>query len=383
MSEMRRELGRKAFHRLALAARRVEGLSGAARIILEEARAAADADWEVHVFAEKLDREAILAVGAKPRPVLRWPWGSWLKRRAFAAAAGWMAQGFDLVHGHGDLLDQDLLSLHNCVHAAHEAATGAPLPADDAVGRMHALQLSERRFKLLAANSKLMKDDVVRRFGVSPESIEVVYPGFEPSRFKPGDRERLGKSPRAEMGVSPDGVLFGLITSGDFEKRGLPAFLKAFAVVARECPQARALVAGKEARPGPYLRLAAELGISDKVIFRQPTSEVERFYHALDVYVHAARWEEFGMTVLEALACGVPVLAGRSVGACELLSGEAREGMLDGLSPEVLAAAMLPLARDPERRSRRAALGPAAAAPCAWPSHARAVLALYERLTKK
>ena len=369
--------------RLALVARRVEGLSGAARIILEEARAAADADWEVHVFAEKLDREAILAVGAAPRPVLRWPWGSWLKRRAFAATAGRMVRGFDLVHGHGDLLDQDLLSLHNCVHAAHEAATGAPLPADDAVGRMHALQLRERRFRLLAANSRLMKDDVVRRFGVPPELVEGVYPGFEPSRFKPGDRERLGQSLRAETGIPPDAVLFGLVTSGDFEKRGLPVFLKAFAAVARECPQARALVAGKEARPGPYLRLAAELGISDKVVFRQPMTAVERLYHALDVYVHAARWEEFGMTVLEALACGVPVLTGRSVGACELLSGEAREGILDDLSPEVLAAAMLPLAREPERRARRAALGPAAAAPCAWPRHALSVLALYERLTKK
>ena len=66
----------------------------------------------------------------------------------------------------GDLLDQDLLSLHNCVHAAHEAATGRHLPARDAVGRMHALQLSQRRFRLLAATSRLMKDDVARRFGV-------------------------------------------------------------------------------------------------------------------------------------------------------------------------------------------------------------------------
>ncbi|MEQ1920034.1 MAG: hypothetical protein ABL955_12625, partial [Elusimicrobiota bacterium] len=98
--------------RVAVAARRVQGLSGAARIIIEHARRLALQDWDVHVFAEKLDKKAIIDAGAVPHWVPAWPWGSWLKRRAFAAAAGGMTQGFDLVHGHGDLLDQDVLSLH-------------------------------------------------------------------------------------------------------------------------------------------------------------------------------------------------------------------------------------------------------------------------------
>jgi len=369
--------------RLALVSRRVEGLSGAARIILEEARSAVQAGWEVHVFGEKLDGDAVGAAGALPRRVLAWPWGSWLKRRSFSWAAERMTAGFDLVHGHGDILRQDLLSLHNCVHAACEAVKGEPLPAEDAVGRMHALQLSERRFRLMVANSRLMKDDVARRFGVPGDMIEVIYPGFDPSRFNPADRERLGKAFRSERGFSPEVVLFGLITSGDFEKRGLSVFLRAFAVLSRQWPTARALVVGKETRPGPYLRLAAELGISQKVSFLAPMPEVERIYHALDVYVHAAPWEEFGMTVLEALACGLPVLMGEKVGAAEILTGEARDGVLRDLSPEALPSAMLRLARNPELRARLAAEGPAAASVCSWPGHARAVLALYDRLVKK
>jgi UDP-glucose:(heptosyl)LPS alpha-1,3-glucosyltransferase len=326
---------------------------------------------------------AIRAVGATTRQVPGWPWGPWLKRRAFAALAGSMARGFDLVHGHGDLYDQDLLSLHNCVHAAHEATHGTPLPAGAPVGRIHAHQLSGRRFRLLAANSRLMKDDVARRFGVPAEMIEVVYPGFEPTRFDPRDRERLGRPLRAGLGVAEDTVLFGLVTSGDFRKRGLVVFLRAFAAVVRECPNARALVVGKETRPGPYLQLAAELGIADRVLFLPPEPKVERLYHALDVYVHAARWEEFGMTVLEALACGVPVLTGSRVGAAELLAGEAREGILDGPSAEALTAAMLRLARDPQRRERLGALGPAAASRSSWAAHGREVLALYERLAPR
>ncbi len=369
--------------RLAIAARRVEGLSGAVRLILAEAEAAVRDGWEVHVFSERLDEGVVRAAGAVPRRVPRWPWGSWLKRRAFAAAAGRMARGFDLVHGHGDLLDQDLLSLHNCVHAAREAATGAPLPASDAVGRLHALQLSGRRFRLLAANSRLMKDDAARRFGVPEELVEVVYPGYDARRFSAADRARLGPGLRAELGLPEDARIFGLVTSGDFEKRGLPAFLRAFAAVARAEPRARALVVGKEARPGRYLRLAGELGVSDRVLFRPPLAAVERFYHALDAYVHAARWEEFGMTVLEALACGVPAVVSAGTGAAELLAGPARELVLPEPSPEALCAAMLRLAREPGLRERLGAAGPGLAAPHTLEAHGRRVASLYERLRKK
>lgn len=368
---------------LALASRRVEGLSGAVRLILEEARAASDAGWTVDVYSEKLDAAAVRSAGARPQKVPRWRWGSWLKRRIFAALAGRAARGHEVVHGHGDLLEQDLLSLHNCVHAAHEAAAGRPLAESDAVGRLHALQLKERRFRLLAANSKLMKDDVMRRFGVPAERIEVVYPGFDPARFRAEDRARLGAGLRRDLGLTVDQPLFGLITSGDFEKRGVTPFLRAFAKTLEQVPTGRALIVGKETRPGPYLKLAGELRIADKVFFREPVPDVERYYHGIDIYVHAARWEEFGMTALEAMACGLPVIAGAQVGAAELLEGPAREFVLAELAPETLAPAMTRLARDPVLRARLSMSGAAAAAPYTLAAHGRAVLSLYERLVKK
>ena len=252
--------------KLAVASRRVEGLSGAVRLILEEVRAASDAGWRVDVYAEMIDAAGVRAVGGGGHRImsrLPWPFSSWLKRRLFAEMTATATRRHDLIHGHGDLLHQDLLSLHNCVHAAHEAKTGQPLPSRDAVGRMHSIQLSERRFRLLAANSKLMKEDVMRRFGVPAELIEVVYPGFDPSRFRAADRARLGAGLRRELGLTVDQPLFGLITSGDFEKRGVAPFLRAFAKVVAVVPTARAFIVGKETRPGPYLKLAAELSITD------------------------------------------------------------------------------------------------------------------------
>ena len=137
--------------RVAVAARRVEGLSGAARMIIEHARRHAVSNWEVHVFAEKLDKKALIDAGAVAHRVPAWPWGSWMKRRAFAAAAGNMTKGFDLVHGHGDLLDQDVLSLHNCGHFAPDARHRPPLAKSDALGRRHACSC-QQRIRILVAN---------------------------------------------------------------------------------------------------------------------------------------------------------------------------------------------------------------------------------------
>lgn len=83
-----------------------------------------------------------------------------------------------------------------------------------------------------------------------------------------------------------------------FQKRGLPIFLRALAQLPTEVQgRVRAVVVGKGTRPGPYLDLVRSLGLGDRVQFESPQVHVEALYHALDVYVHPAPFEEFGMSV--------------------------------------------------------------------------------------
>jgi UDP-glucose:(heptosyl)LPS alpha-1,3-glucosyltransferase len=368
--------------KIALVARRVAGLSGTTTTIIEHARRLAALGWSVEVFGEELDLARIRTAGAATHWIPGWPWGSYFKRRFFAVICdrALVSGRFDLVHGHGDNFRQDVLSLHNCVHAAHEALRGAPLPGGSGVGRVHERLLRDQSFRLLIANSRLMQDEVCRRFGVAREKTVVIYPGYDPERFKIEDRQVFRRPARAELGLRDDEILFGLITSGDFVKRGVDVFLGALGRVLRAGIKARALIIGKESRLAPYLRRAADEGVGNAARFLPPTAEVARWFHALDVYAHPARYEEFGQSVQEALACGVPVVTGARVGAAELFGGAARDLLLDEISVASLADRMSFLARDSDLRASLSAWGPRAVAANTWERNFAATLACYERL---
>ncbi len=176
-------------------------------------------------------------------------------------------------------------------------------------------------------------------------------------------------------------MLLGVITSGDFAKRGVQPFLES---LGRLSQAARApiqvVIAGKESRMGPYRRLAAEAGLGDRVRFMPPVADVERLFHALDLYVHPAVYEEFGQSVQEALACGVPVLTGKSVGAAELLTGESLAWLMERPEVEILAAHLERLILDRALRERLAPLGPPAVEGNTWDANFAATLACYEEL---
>ena len=363
-------------------ARRITGLSGVTILIREHAARAAAAGWDTHVFGERVDADAMIRAGATPHEVRP----GFLRRRTaewFASVAPFPGQ-FALVHGHGDSLQQDVMSLHNCIHAAYEAVHGQPLdpkapPAEAA--RMHARQLTERRFRRLITNSKLMRDDVIARFGVPAELIRVVYPGFDPARFHPRPRPDPSRLLRQQLRMDDDEVLVGLVTSGDWVKRGVADFITAFSAVSRGSGlKMRAIVSGKERSIDRYRALARKSGVGDRVHFLLPTDHLEHVYGALDIFVYPAQLEEFGMVVLEAMACGLPVVCGRRVGATELLDPVASGVLLDQVNAGTVAERLGQFVADADLRRRAGALNAACVVKHDWDRSAAGVLATYREL---
>ncbi len=363
--------------------RRVKGLSGANAVILENTRRLVSLGWSVDVYGAFLDQERIREAGGHPVQLWAWPWGSWAKRFSFAKNFAWQISKKDyaVVHGHGDVFCQDVLSLHNCVHAAHEAVHGRDLPADNAVGRLHARQLKEQRFQALLANSNLMAEDVVRRFGVAKDKVVVVYPGHDPRRFCTQDKDSFRQNMRVRLGVNQEEVLAGLITSGDFVKRGVRVFVESVGKLeAALKKRLRVLVVGKENKLSLYRSLVQSVGMGGRFVFKEPIQEVERLFHALDIYVHPAAFEEFGLSVQEAMACGVPVLSTRQVGATELMPPEYQEHLFDKGQADALSAKLKQLIENVPLRERLGVLGAECVRENTWDMHFKKTMKCYEKI---
>lgn len=369
--------------RLLIATRKLAGLSGKVLLIQHNLLALAAAGWDVHILAEKSDRERLVSLGAQVHPA----GGSWWPRaarlRRFSRRAEQLALKIraDLVIGHGDTLQQDVLHLHLCPHRQHREITGQELrPGESPNADFTAEMLRAGGFRRLIANSNLMRDEIIQRYAVPESKISVVYPGYEPTRFKPG-AEPPSAELRAQLGVGPDGLLVGLITSGDFRTRAADEFLRAVALLPMPLrDQLTLLIVGKDSSVEQYRRLSSQLKLDARTHFLAPRRDVENVYRALDLYVHPAHFESFGMGVLEALACEVPVLATRNTGVTELYPPALQEWRLSRPDAQEIASRMQILLETPPARRQLATQARAAVLPLTWAENARRHIEIYEQV---
>ncbi|VDS08312.1 D-inositol 3-phosphate glycosyltransferase [Paracoccus haematequi] len=212
----------------------------------------------------------------------------------------------------------------------------------------------------------------------------VVMHGVDTDIFRPAsDRAAL----RRDLGLDPDAVLIGCFGRVRAQK-GVDLLVEAGLRLLPDRPQARILFTGRitpdnRAFADDLLARIAAAGLSDRIRFlgELPWDQVVRHYQALDLFAAPARWEGFGLTPLEAMACAVPTVAAR-VGAYETLI---RDGVTGSLVPPDDADALTDaLRRWLDDDAGRADAGRAALAHVtanhAIETEARALVALYHDL---
>ena len=158
---------------------------------------------------------------------------------------------------------------------------------------------------------------------------QVILHGIDTETFRPApDRTRIRRS----LGL-PDRFTIGCFGRIRHQK-GTDVFVHAMLDVLRDQPDMTALVMGRATgKHKTFLRslrqTVEQAGLDDRILFlpEVPVHEVSRWYQALDLFVAPQRWEGFGVTPLEAMACGVPVIA-TTVGAFDELVVEGRTGNL-------------------------------------------------------
>jgi len=161
----------------------------------------------------------------------------------------------------------------------------------------------------------------------------------------------------------------------------LGTLLEAMPGVLARYPAARLLVAGDGPWRGYYERQAAPLGPAVEFLGRVDHRPAE--YRSADLYLCPTTRGSFGITLLEAMACGTPMIVADGPGFNALINGGAEAVRLPHDDPAAWAGAVVRLLGDPVRRRMMSAAGVAKAARYAWPRVADEVLALYERVVHR
>ena len=291
--------------------------TGVARRVLHEIDLLSQKGFDVHLISEKLDTEKIQKTGGKTIKVMRWPISGYFRRALYNRLVQRHLRflHYDLTIGHGEIVDQDVLFLHNCVHLASELIKGEPLPKEHEVGRIHEKIFQNRSYLKLICNSNLMKNDLVNRFALDAKKVDVIYPETDLTKFF----FRKYKGVLKNHNIDDNTFTVGVISSGNFPKRNVDLIIEV-AKSLKDHTDLVFLIIGNHKR----LSLPDEVKSLKNIKFLPPTEDIVAYYQALDLFFLPARIEEFGRVVAEAMATGNPVLVSNKVGASEILEGEQR-----------------------------------------------------------
>ena len=231
-----------------------------------------------------------------------------------------------------------------------------------------------RRASLILAPSEASRRDVIRLLGVDPARVRMI-PYAAPDDFRPA---AAGPEALAEYGVAPPYLLY----VGTLEPRkNLPRTLRAFARVAASHPDARLVLVGQ--RGWDYedvLREAQTPALRDRVLMLGYVREehLPLLYTHATAFVYPSLYEGFGFPVVEAMACGTPVLTSRSSSLSEIAEGAAL--VVDPEDEAALAEGMDGLLGDAALRADLRTRGLARVACYSWERTARETVVAYREV---
>jgi glycosyltransferase involved in cell wall biosynthesis len=168
---------------------------------------------------------------------------------------------------------------------------------------------SARVADAIIINSESLRSEVERYLEVDARKLRLIYEAVDHDLFRPGD-PAAARAQVATYGITKP---FGLFLSSLWPYKNCDGLLRAWALARPELGDRQLAIVGG-GRDEKYLALlhslAAELGISKDVVFvgAVPLDETVRFYQAADVFVYPSHNETFGLPILEAMACGCPVV---------------------------------------------------------------------------
>jgi glycosyltransferase involved in cell wall biosynthesis/radical SAM superfamily enzyme YgiQ (UPF0313 family) len=243
------------------------------------------------------------------------------------------------------------------------------------------VDLAARHADAIVTVSETAKHDIVRLYKLDPGRVHVVHEAAAPSFHRVTDEMELDRVRRRYQLADRIILYVGTIEP----RKNLPKLIEAFAARKRAGDLSHHLVC-----VGPYGWLSRGL---DELIQRTKVSHAIHFtgyvpfedlpalYSLAELFVYPSMYEGFGLPVIEAMACGTPVITGRAAALAEV-GGDAVE-QVEGMDVDALGDAMAQLAHDERRRAELSRNALARAERFSWQRAARETLDVYRTVAKK
>jgi glycosyltransferase involved in cell wall biosynthesis len=214
------------------------------------------------------------------------------------------------------------LVLHmKTMHAYTSPESVKPLPR---MYRRWSYPRSAKSAEAIIINSESLRSEIDHYLDIDPGKLRLIYEAVDHELFQPGDAG-AARAKVAARGVTKPFVLF---VSSLWPYKNCDGLLRAWALARPELKDRQLAIVGP-GRDEQYLAqlkaLAAEVGITGDVVFvgGVPLDETVNFYQAADAFVYPSFNETFGLPILEAMACGCPVVTSDTSAMPEIAGGAA------------------------------------------------------------
>lgn len=271
---------------------------------------------------------------------------------------GYLYRLVRIIKKHGINLIQSHLLTSNVYSCLAGMVCGIPVIATfhgsvDIGDRRRLLQLKSRILnrgsRRIVFVSNYLRDFFLSTTKIDAKKAVTIYNGIDTTFFYP----KRDASFRKELGVTADEVLVGAI--GNIRKaKSYDVLLKAAELLARESNKYKFVVVGhgKGELYGEILRLRDRLNLQGSVFFVPFCDDIRRVLNSLDLYVLTSSSEGFSLSTIEAMACGVPVIATKSGGPEEIITDNVNGVLVEPGSPVDTATQIRLLAQDRDLQSR-------------------------------
>jgi glycosyltransferase involved in cell wall biosynthesis len=226
--------------------------------------------------------------------------------------------------------------------------------------------LSARLATVVTTVSEHSKRDMVRFYGIKPERVHVVPEGVDTKLFRPIDDQQRLKQWRVR--VLGSDVPYIVYVGKPTERRNLSSLIKAFALLKKVNGISHKLLIVGADLPGtsPFRQVITSEGLSEQVVVvgYADHQDMVLAYNASDLFIYPSSYEGFGMPVLEAMACGAPVVALNNTSLPEIAGGIAH--LLKNADVATLKEGIEAVLGDLAWRERMSKAGPKRAAAYDW-----------------